>query len=112
MFQDIVWSAKSCTLKTFVDNFTLPQLVKVEDGFYSEDDAKTLSAEQILTLHVTKRTDKVLVKAAEGTQYFIPLACPSKVEILPRICDDRYYSVEDIVDASISGDFKFHSCHS
>ena len=107
MFQNIVWSAQSCTLKTFVDSYTLPQLVKVEDGFYSDDDAKTLSAGQIFTLHFTKRTDKLLAQAADHKQYLVPFNCPCKVEILPKICQETYNSVEDIVDAWTSADFKF-----
>ena len=99
MFESIVWSDKTYTLKSFVDNFALPQLVQVESGIYSEEDAKTLSAGQILTLHVTKRTDKVLAKATGMKELFVPVNYPSKVEILPTICEDTYYSVQDIVEA-------------
>ena len=100
MFNNIVWSANPCTLKTFIESFPLPQLVQVENGIYSEDDAKTLSAGQILTLHFTKRTDKVLAKASATKEFFVPVNCPCKVEILPTICEDRYYSVQDIVEAA------------
>ena len=107
MFENIVWSEQSCTLKTFIDNYSLPQLVRVEDGFYSAKDAETLSKDDILTLHFTKQTDKLLVEAADHKRYFVPLNCPCKIEILPWISDDRYYSVEDVVDAWTSDDFKF-----
>ena len=100
MFENIVWSTKSCSLKTFVGTYPLPQLVQVENGFYSEDEANTLSAGQILTLHCTKLTDQVLAIAAADKPYFIPVNFPCKVQILPTICEDRYYSVKDIVDAS------------
>ena len=100
MFENIVWSGTSFTLREFVDNFPLPQLVQIENGIYSEDDAKTLSAGQILTLHFTKRTDKVLAKATGRKQFFIPVNCPCKVEILPTVCEDIYYSVQDIVEAT------------
>ena len=107
MFENIVWSKQSCTLETFIDSYLLPQLVKVEDGFYSANDAETLSKDDILTLHFTKQTDKLLIEAADHKRYFIPVNCPCKIEILPRICEDRYYSVEDVVDAWTSDDFKF-----
>lgn len=107
MFENIVWSEQSCTLKTFIDSYLLPQLVKVEDGFYSTKDAETLSKDDILTLHFTKRTDKLVIEAVDHKSYFIPLNFPCKIEILPRICEDRYYSVEDVVDAWTSDDFKF-----
>ena len=107
MFQNITWSAQSCTLKTFVDRYALPQLVRVEDGFYSNDNAKTLSKGQIFTLHFTKRTDKLLVQAADHKQYLVPVNSPCKVEILPKNCQEMYNSVEDIVHAWTSGDFKF-----
>ena len=100
MFENIVWSDKSFTLREFVDNFSLPQLVQVEHGIYSEDDANTLSAGQILTLHFTKKTDKVVAKPTGTKQFFIPVNCPCKVEILPTICEDIYYSVQDIVEAT------------
>ena len=107
MFENIVWSEQSCTLKTFIDKYPFPQLVKVEDGLYSANDAETLSKDDILTLHFTKQTDKLLVEAADHKRYFVPLNCPCKIEILPRISEDRYYSVEDVVDAWTSKDFKF-----
>ena len=101
MFKNIVWSAETYPLGTFLENFHLPQMVQVEDGIYSNDEAKTLSAGQILTLHCTKRSDKVLVKAtAEEKRYFIPVNCPCKVKILPTNCEDVYYSVRDIIDDS------------
>ena len=100
MFESIVWIANPCTLKTFVERFPLPQLVQVENGIYSEDDTKTLSGGQILTLHFTKRTDKVLAKASATKAFFVPVNCPCKVEILPTICEDRYYSVQEIVDTT------------
>ena len=107
MSEDIVWSEQCCTLKTFIDRYHLPQLVKVEDGFYSPKDAETLSKDDILTLHFTKQTDKLLLEAADHKRYLVPLNSPCKIEILPRVCEDRYYSVEDVVDAWTSADFKF-----
>ena len=98
MFGGIAWSSTSYSLKGFIDYFSLPQLVKVEHGLYSEEEAKTLSAEQILTLHYTKSTDKVLSKAADRKPFYIPINFPCKVEILPTFCQDKYYSVQDIVD--------------
>ena len=105
MSQNIVWSAESCSLKTFVHSYTLPQLVKVEDGVYSEDDAETLSTGEILMLH---SVTEPLVGDAGHKQYFVSRNCQCNVEILPTICEDRYYSVEDVVgDACASADFQF-----
>ena len=81
-----------------MEHFRLPQVVKVEDGIYSAQEANTLSAGQILTLHCTKRTDKVLAKAEDGKLFYIPINFPCKVEILPTRCCDEYYSVQDLVD--------------
>ena len=107
MFDNIVWSEQPCTLKEFIETYPLPQLVKVEDGLYSTEDAETLSKDDILTLHFTKQTDKLLVEAADHKRYFVPINCPCKIELLPKICQDRYYSVEDVVDAWTSTDFNF-----
>ena len=104
MSENIVWSADSCSLKTFVDRYTFPQLVKVEDGFYSEDDAETLSTGEILMLH---SVTTLLVVDADYRRYFVSRNCQCKVEVLPTICQDRYYSVEDVVDACTFADFKF-----
>ena len=104
MTENIVWSAESCSLKTFLERYTLPQLVKVEDGFYSEDDAETLSTGEILMLHSVTRQ---LVVDADYRKYFVSRNCQCKVEVLPTICQDRYYSVEDVVDACTYADFKF-----
>ena len=97
----IVWSEKSYSLNAFLSSssFPLPQLVQVESGIYSEDEAKTLSSGQILTLHFTKRADKILGKFTGGKELFIPINFPLKVEILPTVCEDVYYSVQDVVDA-------------
>lgn len=107
MFDNIVWSDQPCTLKAFIETYPLPQLVKVEDGLYSAEDAETLSKDDILTLHFTKQTDKLVVETANRQRYFVPINCPCKIEILPKICEDRYYSVEDVVDAWTSTDFNF-----
>lgn len=84
MSENNVWSAESCSLKSFVHSYTLPQLVKVEEGFCSKDDTETLSTGEILMLH--SATTELLVEDADHRQYFVPLNCQCKVEILPRIC--------------------------
>lgn len=106
MSENIIWSTESCSLKTFVHSYTLPQLVKIAEGFCSEDDEETLSTGEILMLHVHS-VPKLLVEDADCRQYFVPRNCHCKVEILPRICQDRYRSVEDVVDAWTCDDFKF-----
>ncbi|XP_068739731.1 uncharacterized protein [Montipora capricornis] len=98
MFETIVWSKKTYSLKEFInsDRFLLPQLVQVESGIYSENEAKTLSRGQNLFIHFTKRTDKVLAKVTGKKEFFIPINFPCKVFILPTVCEDVYYSVRDI----------------
>ena len=101
VLRTIVWSEQSYSLNAFLSSssFPLPQLVQVESGIYSEDEAKTLSSGQILTLHFTKRTDKILGKFTGGKELFVSINFPLKVEILPTVCEDVYYSVQDVVDA-------------
>ena len=98
MFETIVWSKKTYSLKAFIssDRFFLPQLVQVESGIYSENEAKTLSQGQNLFMHFTKRTDKVRAKVTGKKEFFIPINFPCKVFILPTVCEDVYYSVRDI----------------
>ena len=106
MSENILWSTKSWSLKTFVHSYTLPQLVKIEEGFCSKNNEETLSTGEILMLHVHS-VPKLLVEDADYRQYFVPRNCQCKVEILPRICQDRYRSVEDVVEAWTCADFKF-----
>lgn len=106
MSENITWSAESCSVKTFVHSYTLPQLVKVEEGFCSKNGQETLSTGEILMLHVHS-IPKLLVEDADYRQYIVPRNCQCKVEILPRFCQDRYCSVEDVVDAWTCADFKF-----
>ena len=96
----IIWSDMSFTLEAFVQSFPqFPQLVQVESGVYSENDAQTLSAGQILKLQLIKRTDKILAKVTGESQgFFIPVNSKGKVQILPTVCQDVYYSVQDFVD--------------
>ena len=106
MSENILWSTESWSLKTFVHSYTLPQLVKIEEGFCSKNNEETLSTGEILMLHVHS-VPKLLVEDADYRQYFVPRNCQCKVEILPRICQDRYRSVEDVVEAWTCADFKF-----
>ena len=96
----IIWSDMSLTLKAFVQLFPqFPQLVQIESGVYSENDAQTLSAGQILKLQLIKRTDKILARVTgENQEFLIPVNSKGKVQILPTVCKDVYYSVQDVAD--------------
>lgn len=81
--------------------------MKVEDGFYSIKDVEILLKDDIFMLYFIKWIDKLVIEVVDYKSYFILINFLCKIEIFFRICEDRYYSVEDVVDVWIFDDFKF-----
>ena len=90
------WSSTSFKVGVFLTRFPLPQVVKVIEGFYGEDEESSLGADQVLTLHVMKSTDKLVGRDYRGKEVNIPLNCSSKVEVRPSNLKDVYESVEEL----------------
>lgn len=93
------WSSKSFKISDFLQKFTLPQVVKVIEGFYGENEETSLGADQILSLHCMKSTDKLLGKDYRGKEINIPLHCQNKVEVRPSNMKDVYDNVEELCTA-------------
>ncbi|XP_046857212.1 uncharacterized protein LOC124450632 [Xenia sp. Carnegie-2017] len=93
------WSPKSFKISDFLQKFTLPQVVKVIEGFYGENEETSLGADQILSLHCMKSTDKLLGKDYRGKEINIPLHCQNKVEVRPSNMKDVYDNVEELCTA-------------
>ena len=94
--KNVLWSDVEYRLSEFVDRFTLPQLVKVQEGFYGPDEDSCIGAEQILTLHAIKTTEKLLARDWKNRELHIPLNCSQKVELRPHYFRGVYETVEEL----------------
>ena len=98
-FHKLEWSGTSFKVSDFLTRFTLPQIVKVIEGFYGDDEDTSLGADQILSLHCIKSTDKVVGRDYRGKEVNIPLHCQNKVEVRPSNLKDVYENVEELCAA-------------
>jgi hypothetical protein len=98
-FNKLEWSTTSFKVSDFLRKFTLPQVVKVMEGFYGDDEDSSLGADQILSLHCIKSTDKLVGRDYRGKEVNIPLRCQNKVEVRPSNLKDVYESVEELCAA-------------
>lgn len=96
ILDNLIWSDIEYTLHEFVDRFPLPQIVKVTEGYYGPTEDSCIGAEQILTLHCVKSTEKVLARDRKKRELNIPLNCSQKVEVRPADFRGIYETVEEI----------------
>ncbi|XP_031551523.1 uncharacterized protein LOC116288820 [Actinia tenebrosa] len=93
---NLTWSSEEFTLSDFVDKFPLPQIVKVQEGYYGPDEDSCLGADQILFLHAVKHTEKVQARDRRKRFLHIPLNCSQKIELRPSNLKDVYESVGEV----------------
>lgn len=96
VLDNLVWSDIEYRLCDFVDRFPLPQIVKVTEGYYGPTEDSCIGAEQILTIHCVKTTDKILARDRKKRELNIPLNCSQKVELRPQDFRGIYETVEEI----------------
>ena len=96
ILDNLIWSDIEYKLSNFVDRFPLPQIVKVTEGYYGPTEDSCIGAEQILTLHSVKTTEKILARDRKKRELNIPLNCSQKVEIRPADFRGIYETVEEI----------------
>ena len=77
------WNDVDYAFSKFLDQFSLPQLVRVQDGFCSKDETCSLSAGQVLTVRLFRTTDKVFALDRSNGKLHIPFECSRKVELCP-----------------------------
>ena len=96
LLDNLIWSDIEYQLHKFVERFEMPQIVKVQEGYYGPTEDSCIGAEQILTLHCVKSTEKILARDRRKKELNIPLNCSQKVEL--RHADFRgvYDTVEQI----------------
>ena len=96
VLDNLIWSDIEYKLFEFVDRFTLPQIVKVQEGYYGPTEDSCIGAEQVMTLHCIKATEKVLARDRKKRELHIPLNCSQKVELRPADFRGIYETVEEV----------------
>lgn len=96
ILDNLIWSDIEYRLFEFVDRFPLPQIVKVQEGYYGPTEDSCIGAEQVMTLHCIKATEKVLARDRKKRELHIPLNCSQKVELRPADFRGIYETVEEV----------------
>lgn len=96
---DVKWSDLTLPLSKFVDEYTMPQIVQIVDGFYSQEDDSSLSSGQIMKVHCFKTIRSVCGVDQNGDEIHVPLNTPQKVLLKPANHDVLYETVSDLVRA-------------
>ncbi len=98
---DIVWDPAEFKLSHVLDNFPLPQIVRVVEGFMlSEDDS--LASGTVLTIHGQQTIEQICGNETQGfyRDINIPLNCPFKVKLTVPNKDRVYRTIKDLCNAS------------
>jgi len=75
------------SLRDFLDTFTLPQPVKIHEGYYDENQRTTIGADGVYNLLTVESVETVLYENAQGEETRIPLDYPCTVE---RVAEERF----------------------
>ena len=103
--QELKWSEMSLPLSKFVKDYTMPQIVQIVDGYYSEEEDSSLSSGQILKIHCLKTVSKVFGCDQNGDDIHVPLNTPQKILTRPENYNHIYETVNDLVNAKPTPNF-------
>lgn len=87
LFHSVSESDTAYSLRDFLDKFTLPQHVKIHEGYYDENQLTTVGAEGVWNLLKVESVETVLYENAQGEETRIPLDYPCTVE---RVAEERF----------------------
>ena len=93
------WSDKSLTLSKFIQKYTLPQIVRIEDGHYSQEEDSSLSSGQLLKIHCLKTVKKLSGIDQYGDEVHVPLNTTERIVLRPENYDHTYDTVNDLAHA-------------
>eukprot|EP00795_Rhopilema_esculentum_P007457 gene7457-13223_t len=99
--EDITWDYTEYKLTYVLDNFKLPQIVRVVEGFmFTEDDS--LASGTVLTIHGQQKVEQICAvdRNGQGAEIYIPLSCPYKVKVTVPDRANIYKSVKDLCNAT------------
>ena len=77
----------SYSLRDFLEKFKLPQLVKVQEGYYDEHQQTTVGCDTVYNLLSLESVETVLLEDADGKERRIPIDYPCTVE---RAAEERF----------------------
>eukprot|EP00794_Sanderia_malayensis_P015449 gene15449-17031_t len=98
-FSALQWSQETLPLAKFIAKYTLPQIVRIEDGYYSQEEDSSLSSGQILKIHCLKSSKKILGKTQYGNDIHIPLNSTKNIILRPDNWSKTYETVNDLHQA-------------
>ena len=111
---EVVWFSDQHSLAEIVDEFKLPVLVKVVDGFMINEE-ECLDSGTILTIHGQRSLEKIAATDQLDRDMRIPLDCKHKVIVRPYSEVKVYNTVREICEETRlpkciqnNREFKFH----
>lgn len=84
--ENIIWSTDCLDLKAFIEKYSLPQIVQVDEGYYGTDNNDTFSSEQNLKLHSVHTIRKIICEADNGFPYHIPVSIKENILLEKNTC--------------------------
>jgi hypothetical protein len=95
--ENLVWSDVEYNLAGFVENFQLPQIVRVESGYFGGNDS--LTSGQVVQLHCVRKIKKFACQTADGKSVALPYTYPVKC-----VVENREFSNISALPLSILSD--------
>ena len=99
--EEILWDFEEYKLTYVLDNFKLPQIVQVVEGFmFTEEDS--LASGTVLTIHGQQKIEQICAveENGSGSDVFIPLSCPYRVKVVAPNREKIYRTVTDLCNAT------------
>ena len=96
--ENLVWSDVEYSLAGFVENFQLPQIVRVESGYFDGNDSTSLTSGQVVQLHCVRKIKKFACHA-DGKGVALPYTYPVKC-----VVENREFSNISALQLSILSD--------
>ena len=94
LLASVTWLDDSYTLSEFIDEFPLPQVVRVVRGHDGGTDVTTLGYGEVLTIHALQETRVLVAEDKNGDPVSIGLDFPDEFQILPQTKDCNLVSCE------------------
>ena len=98
---EILWDFEEYKLGYVLDNFKMPQIVQVVEGFmFTEEDS--LATGTVLTIHGQQKIEQICAVEEQGpcNDVYIPLSCPYRVKVTVPNREKIYRTVKDLCNAT------------
>lgn len=94
-FSKLKWSKEAKNLSQYLDIYSLPQIVKIEEGYFDDVGECSLSQGEILKLHTLMSEKKLLCVNKDGVELHIPVFT-QKIRLKPFNYSTVYQRVVDL----------------